>query len=43
MSLQLSSVTVSVYDFTAFSTSLGTFIACHRGVDVINILCLYCY
>ena len=36
-------VAVSVYDFTAFSTSLGTFIACHRGVHVINILCLYCF
>ena len=43
MSLQLSSVAVSVYDFTAFSTSLGTFTACHRGVDVIIILCIYCY
>ena len=43
MSFQLSRMGVIVYDFTAFSTSLGTFTACHRGVDVIIILCIYCY
>ena len=41
MSFQLSRMGVIVYDFTAFSTSLGTFIACPQGVNVINILCLY--